>query len=624
MNGHLQIKKVYKDERPDEVVVDDANTLSDGFYRTLINVFRNNGSDDVEDLRAAYFQIGNGTLPAYSTEYMDVDYTPSSMGGIHKNAAGDNTFETLSLWLPRGIAPSEGWPLYIFTPYRGWWTALTPLNGPPYTSSGLDAYFTLDGGSVYYEGELPKDYGKGTVSLDTANWLLTRGVAVAFVGLMGSQIETSGITSGTGTFCPSGTPRWEQEDTFFGVRDLVWAIQYLRYNASTYNLDPNLMVGRGGSAGAHTMMWVATQEFASATADDLQLRESTILQGLNLEDGMFWIPLFEQGVSHVVNGLLPASSTYDVSRGFCTEVCHNLSATWGGGDSYGRGQYQVLASPFYSSFNTPEKVERMKTFPFCFTYGSGGSVDSAKMIDPPDISLNSDDPPLPTLSGVVGTAAHSSWFGYAMYERLQTLNSSFHNTSSLLLTDHGSSSSGSSIAGDYYFTPSAIVWDASIDPDGYIPYQREWLSMVFGMDDSNYEYKSDPNFYEIARPLLLNTSYGLATNGGVENLNQLVASSGNYSLGYSNQEVPLAISSMPFAKMMPDNITKITPNGAHHRIEIDLAMANGQTISEVGLFAKNPEGQPNDSPLMMAYKTTFTPLTKESDFSFVFDWTIYL
>jgi hypothetical protein len=261
----------------------------------------------------------------------------------------------------------------------------------------------------------------------------------------------------------------------------------------------------------------------------------------------------------------------------------------------------------------------MKTFPFCFTYGSGGSVDSAKMIDPPDISLNSDDPPLPTLSGVVGTAAHSSWFGYAMYERLRTLNSSFHNTSSLLLTDHGSSSDGGG-----YFTPSAIVWDASIDLDGYIPYQREWLSMVFGMDDSNYEYKSDPNFYEIARPLLLNTSYGLATNGGVENLNQLVASSGNYSLGYSNQEVPLATISMPFAKMMPDNITKITPNGAHHRIEIDLAMANGQTISEVGLFAKNPEGQPNnDRPLMMAYKT-FTPLTKESDFSFVFDWTIYL
>ena len=80
---------------------------------------------------------------------------------------------------------------------------------------------------------------------------------------------------------------------------------------------------------------------------------------------------------------------------------------------------------------------------------------------------------------------------------------------------------------------------------------------------------------------------------------------------------------MPFAKMMPDNVNKLTQNGAHHRIEIDLAMANEETISEIGLFAKNPEGHPNDRPLLMAYKT-FTPMTKKEDFSFVFDWTIYL
>ena len=565
MNGHLQIKKVYKDERPDEVVVDDANTLSDGFYRTLIDVFRNDGSDDVEDLRAAYFQVGSGDILSerYPPSYIGIDYTPSDVTG--------NIYEELTIWLPSGVAPPDGWPIYITTQYDSWKNKWVPSVGPTVGPTSFPS-----------------------------NWLLSKGVAVVNIGLTGSDGVVSPLneTSGTGTFCPPSdtiSNRWSNNATSFGVKDLTWVIQYLRYNAATYNFNPNLIIGNGQSAGAQTMMWVGTQEFASGTAEDLQLRESTLLQGMYIKNGMFWFPVFEQDINHVCAWAFPTSGSFNGN--FELLKATKLEQTWNGG---AHGQYQVLASTFYSSFNTTEKETRMKTFPICFVYnGTNSEIVSS------DISLHDTTPPLPQASGVDGMDAHSSWSGYAMYERLRNLNPDFHNTYSRLICDSTASSNGND-----EFDPSAFTYDTI--PELY-SLQQTWFKDVFNLDDS------ESNFYELSKPLLFNTSYGLATDGGVENLDQIVAYGGNFS----DSTPGLTTISMPFAKMMPDNITKITPNGAHHRIEIDLAMANGQTISEVGLFAKNPEGQPNDSPLMMAYKT-FTPLTKESDFSFVFDWTIYL
>ena len=574
MNGHLQIKKVYKDERPDEVVVDDANTLSDGFYRTLINVFRNDGSDDVEDLRAAYFQVGSGDILSemYSASYPGIDYTPSDVTG--------NIYEGLSIWLPSGVAPPDGWPIYLATQYDSW-------------KNKLPQTVTI--------------FNTGVANPSIAAWLLQKGVAVVILGLTGSDHAgiTASQTSGTGTFCPPSdtiSNRWSNNATSFGVKDLAWAIQYLRYNAATYNFNPNLIIGIGSSAGAQTMMWVGTQEFASGTAEDLQLRESTLLQGLYIKNGMFWFPVFEQDINHVCAWAFPTSGSWSDPYGLETEKATKLEQTWNGG---AHGQYQVLASTFYSSFNTTEKETRMKTFPICFVYnGTNSDIISS------DIRLHDTTPPLPQASGVVDLSAHSSWSGYAMYERLRNLNPDFHNTYSQLICDSTASSDGNDGTDGPTFVPSAIIYDTDSELDLL---EQAWFTDAFNLDDS------ESNFYELSKPLLFNTSYGLATDGGVENLDQIVAYGGNFS----DAAPGLTTISIPFAKMMPDNITKITPNGAHHRIEIDLAMANGQTISEVGLFAKNPEGQPNDSPLMMAYKT-FTPLTKESDFSFVFDWTIYL
>ena len=56
------------------------------------------------------------------------------------------------------------------------------------------------------------------------------------------------------------------------------ALQFLRYNAEKYNLDPKLVASTGGSAGAGTSLWLAFHDdLAEPNSDDPVARESTRL-----------------------------------------------------------------------------------------------------------------------------------------------------------------------------------------------------------------------------------------------------------------------------------------------------------------------------------------------------------
>ena len=57
------------------------------------------------------------------------------------------------------------------------------------------------------------------------------------------------------------------------LRDSARAIQYLRYHAKDYNLDPTRIACYGGSAGAGTSIWLAFRnDLADPTSDDPILR----------------------------------------------------------------------------------------------------------------------------------------------------------------------------------------------------------------------------------------------------------------------------------------------------------------------------------------------------------------
>ena len=62
-------------------------------------------------------------------------------------------------------------------------------------------------------------------------------------------------------------------------------------------------------------------------------------------------------------------------------------------------------------------------------------------------------------------------------------------------------------------------------------------------------------------------------------------------------------------------------------ITLDKTVANGKTIKEIGLFAKNPDNSPaKDNPILVAYKN-FGPnqvIEKNSDFSINIQWEIKL
>jgi hypothetical protein len=76
-----------------------------------------------------------------------------------------------------------------------------------------------------------------------------------------------------------------------------------------------------------------------------------------------------------------------------------------------------------------------------------------------------------------------------------------------------------------------------------------------------------------------------------------------------------------FGKITGGKVTKYYLDSFESEIVLDENSANGQDISEVGLFSKNPKGFREDSPLLIAYRN-FTPVTKNSEFSLIIHWTI--
>ena len=76
-----------------------------------------------------------------------------------------------------------------------------------------------------------------------------------------------------------------------------------------------------------------------------------------------------------------------------------------------------------------------------------------------------------------------------------------------------------------------------------------------------------------------------------------------------------------FAAVQPASITKYFMEAFEAQFVLDENSANGQAITEIGLFARNPKGFSQESPLLMAYRS-FAPLNKTEEFSLVINWTI--
>ena len=151
-----------------------------------------------------------------------------------------------------------------------------------------------------------------------------------------------------------------------------------------------------------------------------------------------------------------------------------------------------------------------------------------------------------------------------------------------------------------------------------------------GTDQIDYEgTEASSSFYQVCAPFtwvdygedsglkICNKYRGFytsSTDGGITYSELL-----NTSAGLS--DVLLSGVDEDFACIPFENITKYRFDSFETSIYLDSDTANGKSISEIGLFAKNPKGYKQDSPILMAYNK-FTAIPKQEDFDLEISWVI--
>jgi hypothetical protein len=76
-----------------------------------------------------------------------------------------------------------------------------------------------------------------------------------------------------------------------------------------------------------------------------------------------------------------------------------------------------------------------------------------------------------------------------------------------------------------------------------------------------------------------------------------------------------------FGMVTEGRVSKYFVDSFESEIILDENSGNGKSITELGLFAKNPKGFGQDSPLLMAYKN-FNPIVKTAEYSLVIHWAL--
>jgi len=171
--------------------------------------------------------------------------------------------------------------------------------------------------------------------------------------------------------------------------------------------------------------------------------------------------------------------------------------------------------------------------------------------------------------------------------------------------------------------------EGSTNSSDYAPHYFQIGTDAIDWDTTTRQASS--TFYQVCAPLHW-SSYGEDTDLVIEKQYRgFNASTEDTTAPYSYTELLNTSASLSsivfsgldqyFAKIRRGSVTKFFMDSCESEIVLDENTANGVSITEVGLFAKNPKGFRQDSPLLMAYKK-FTAFPKTSDFSMVIHWNI--
>ena len=68
IRGNVEVTKTYSNGEK-ECIFNDSNIVTDGLGYSLVNIFTNNGSTNVEDHQIAYFQLGDSRRDLSSVQF---------------------------------------------------------------------------------------------------------------------------------------------------------------------------------------------------------------------------------------------------------------------------------------------------------------------------------------------------------------------------------------------------------------------------------------------------------------------------------------------------------------------------------------------------------------------------
>lgn len=166
--------------------------------------------------------------------------SPFPLNGIaakfSKDIAYDNKQRTqFDIWLPDSNTPTG---LVIYT------------HGGGFSSGDKDFVYSAQQGGAW---DFPSDI----------RFLLQNNIAFATIRY--TLLSTTG----------------ERDGIKKPMSDVKRALQYIRHNASDFNIDKNKIILAGNSAGGGTSLWIAfNNELADAQSSDPVLRESTRVKGV--------------------------------------------------------------------------------------------------------------------------------------------------------------------------------------------------------------------------------------------------------------------------------------------------------------------------------------------------------
>lgn len=177
----------------------------------------------------------------------------------------------------------------------------------------------------------------------------------------------------------------------------------------------------------------------------------------------------------------------------------------------------------------------------------------------------------------------------------------------IVFDDHNVIVSGMGVGLSHFFTGSGA--------DTIVDYQNDRFQVGVSGPPLGGSVSS---IYQLSGPLSSITEYGVATNfavvSGYQIENGVVSPTKDSVFGY-----------IPFK-----NVTRINETSVRYTIILDEDSANytnyvrdasTTSLTEIGLFMKNPRGLADDASILVAYRA-FTQILKTSDFSLVFRWTI--